>query len=73
MEADAVGPVVVVFELSPVVRALGTHHLGEDEQEGLGAPGEAGVGEGSLRATGTGGRQSKIGERDGGRDRRSLC
>lgn len=33
MEADPVGPVVIVFELSPVVGALGTHHLGEDGQE----------------------------------------
>lgn len=36
-EADSVGPVVIIFELSPVVRAPGTHHLGEDRQEGFGA------------------------------------
>lgn len=35
VEADAVGPIVVIFELSPVVGAPGTHHLRE-EGRGLG-------------------------------------
>lgn len=42
VKADAVGPVVIILEFSPVVRAPGTHHLEEDRQEGLGASGEAG-------------------------------
>lgn len=33
VEADSVGPVVIVFELSPVVGALGTHHLGGEAGE----------------------------------------
>lgn len=76
-EADAVGPVAVVSELSPVVGALGTHHLGDDGQEGLQPavrqgraalvpwPGRWGAGEHPQ----TGGRQSKLRERNGGRDR----
>lgn len=35
-EADSVGPVVIIFELSPVVGAPGTHHLREEGREGLG-------------------------------------
>lgn len=43
VEADSVGPVVIIFELSPVVGAPGTHHLrGEGREEGLGASGETG-------------------------------
>lgn len=45
VEADAVGPVVIVFELSPVVRAPGTHHLrGEGTgRRDLGPPGRQGM------------------------------
>lgn len=41
VEADAVGPVVIILELSPVVRAPAAYHLGEDGQEGLGGRAEA--------------------------------
>lgn len=34
MEAHAVGSVAIIFELSPVVRALGTHHLGKEGERG---------------------------------------
>lgn len=77
VEADAVGPIAIVSELGPVVGALGTHHLGDDGQERLGPevrqgraalvpwPGRWGAGEHPQ----TGGRQSKLQERNGGRDR----
>lgn len=34
VDAHAVGPVAIIFELSPVVGALGAHHLGEEGEGG---------------------------------------
>lgn len=67
VEADAVGPVAVIFELSPVVGAPGTHHLRE-EGRGPGLP-EAGgpccalAGSGAGRVAGRGRRKQAGSER----------
>ena len=37
VQADSVGPVGIILELRPVVRAPGTHHLGRTGRRGFGA------------------------------------
>lgn len=74
VEADSVLPIVVIFQLGPVVGAPGTHHLRRTHTRGRGAetrhrragllPWRAG---GGMRATRNWGRKRKLREWNGGR------